>query len=79
MKAYAFNVAILGVPTYFATFRVIRLPKWVDDRNIDLKVYDLVYWNTSRDTLVSVRTNRGISLSPRHLSFHSYSKMPMEE
>ena len=72
MRQAQFNIAIQGVPTYYAVFRVIQIPAWLKGQREILEVGDLMYWNNRRGTMVKVSNSHSMSIGPSYLNFVFY-------
>lgn len=70
MRQANFEIAIHGVPAYYAVFQVLSIPKEI--KLAQLKVGDLMYWNYHRHTMVRISNSMGMLVTSEHLRFVTY-------
>lgn len=69
MRQEQFEIAIAGVPRYYAVFKVREVSDWVEG---DLAIGDLMYWNSFRAQMVRVKNSMCLPIEPECLDFVSY-------
>lgn len=70
MKQKQFNMAISGVPNYYAVFEVKRVPSKYKEAPLELG--DLMYWNNFRSQIVRVRNSMCMQVDAQDLNFVGY-------